>query len=72
MDTIRRNAVAVLFALASTTPIHAMPLVSAALAADKAIHLRIAGTEKALIQGLREQGYFEGKESRHRTPLLGR
>src|SRR5262245_4080640 len=47
-----------------------MPIVSAVLAADKAIHVGILSSgdlenrsdlEKALIQGLREQGYVEGK-----------
>jgi len=70
MHTIRRNAITALFALASTTPIYAMPIVSAALAADKAIHVGILSSgdlenrgdlEKALIRGLREQGYVEGK-----------
>ena len=59
-----------LLALATTTLIYAMPLVSAALAADKVIHVGILSSgdlenrgdlEKALIHGLREQGYVEGR-----------
>jgi putative ABC transport system substrate-binding protein len=70
MHTIQRNAITTLSALAITTLVYAMPIVSAALAADKTIHIGIlssgslelrGGLEQALLQGLREQGYVEGK-----------
>ena len=70
MGTIKHNAIAALFVLALANLIHALPVVATAQAADKTVHIGIlssgtlelrAGNELALIQGLRDQGYIEGK-----------
>lgn len=70
MSLIRHTAIKALLSFVSAGSIWAMPLAAAAQAADKTLRVGIlssgnlelrASLDRALVQGLREQGYVEGK-----------